>query len=206
MRFPAGRGTFSTPYTGGKRSHPPSGSRTAAAHAHKLRVVLHLREAVVRGHGARPVVEAAVLDALHPAADAAGEVMVMAGAADQESHLAVVTPQGVGGALVGQALEIAVDGCEAHALELAVELLRGHRAVGGAERLEDRLALFGSAAHGTQTIINLNYDPVRALSNRPRRSAVHAHRRRRADAARDRRRPARSLGRAPAAGLLRACR
>ena len=112
--------------------HPSGAGRAAAAHAHELRVVLDLGESVLCGHGARPVVEAAVLDALDAATDTAGEVVMVTAAADEERLLAVVAPERVGGPLVGQALKIAVHGREAHALEFAVKFLRRHGAIGRA--------------------------------------------------------------------------
>src|SRR3954464_10557170 len=90
--------------------------RAGPADADELRVVLHLGEAVLGRDLARPVVEAAVPHALHAAADAAREVMVVAGSADQERLLAVLATQRVRGPFFGQALEVAVDGREPDAV------------------------------------------------------------------------------------------
>src|SRR4051794_10266727 len=128
----------------------------AGTDAHKLGAVLDLGEAALARHGASPVVEPAVVDLLDAAAYTAGEVMVVAAPAEHERLLAVRAAQRVGRALVRQPLEVAVHGREADALELAVQLLRRHGAVGRAEGVEDRLALLGLAAHRTQTIVILN--------------------------------------------------
>src|SRR4051794_8521931 len=120
---------------------------TSGTEADKLGPVLDLREAVPGGDVARPVVEPAVAHLLHATAKAAGEVMMVPAAADQEGDLAVVAPQRVGITRIGQPLQVAVDGREPDALELAMELLRGHRPIGRAQRLEDRRSLLGSPAH-----------------------------------------------------------
>jgi hypothetical protein len=72
---------------------------------------------------------------------------MVATAADQKRDLPVVAPERVGIPLVRESLEVPVDGRQADALELTVQLLRGDRAVGCAQRVEDRLALLGSPAH-----------------------------------------------------------
>lgn len=87
--------------------------------------MLHVAEAVIRGHGGGQVVEPAVAHLLHPPAGVAGEVVVMPPAAEQKRLVAVLTPERVRHALAGQALEVAVDGGQAHSLDPAVELLRG---------------------------------------------------------------------------------
>ena len=56
--------------------------------------------------------------------------------------LAVVAAQRVGLALVGEALEVAVDGRESHAVEPAVQLLGGHGGVALAQGRDDSLSLF----------------------------------------------------------------
>ena len=109
--------------------------------------MLNLGEAVARCDVASPVVEPAVAHLLDAPAPAAGEVVMVTAAADQERDLSVVAPERVGVALVGQSLEVPVHGREADALQLTVELLRGDRAVGRAQCVEDRLALLGSPAH-----------------------------------------------------------
>ena len=118
-----------------------------AANPDKFCVMFDVAEAVFGGHRTRPVVEPAVAHALDPAADSARQVVVMALPADQERLFAVVAPERVRRALVGEPLEVAVDGREAYPLELAVQLLGRDRAVTVAEGVEDRLALFGSPAH-----------------------------------------------------------
>ena len=71
----------------------------------------------------------------------------MAALAQQERHLAAVAPQRVGRPFVREALEVAVDGREANAVELAVQLLRGDGAVGRAEGLEDLPSLLRPSSH-----------------------------------------------------------
>ena len=124
--------------------YPP---RASAADADELGAVLDLGEPVVPGHRAGPAVQLAVADLLDAAARAARQVVVVPAAAEHERQLAVLASQRVGGAFVGQPLEVAVDGCEAHAVELAVQLLRRDGSIGFAQRIEDRLALLGLAAH-----------------------------------------------------------
>ena len=119
----------------------------AGAQAHELGAMLDVHEAVAGGHGRGPVVEPAVAYLLHPAAAAAREVVMVAAAADQERLLAALAPERVRLALVGEALEVAVDGGEADTLEPPVQLLGRDRAIGAAKRVEDRLSLFGSPAH-----------------------------------------------------------
>src|SRR4051794_35769387 len=138
------------------RRRLPAPARAGRAHAHQLGPVLDLREAVLGRDRARPVVEPAVVDPLHAPADAARQVVVMAALAEQERLLAAVAPEGVGDPLLREPLEVAVDGREPDAVEVAVQLLRGHRAIRPAQGLEDRVSLLGLAAHETRTIINLN--------------------------------------------------
>ena len=80
----------------------------------------------------------------------------MAAAADEERLLAALAPERVGLALVGQALEVAVDGGEADPVEPPCS---SWAVTGRSERpegVEDGLALLGSPAHRPVTIINLN--------------------------------------------------
>ena len=109
--------------------------------------MLDLREAVTLRDLRGPIVQPAVADLLHAAANSAREVVMVPGFADQEGDLAVVAPEGVGVAGVSEALEVAVHGGEADTLEPGVQLLCGHRAVGRAQGVEDRLSLLGSPAH-----------------------------------------------------------
>src|SRR5204862_1655647 len=120
---------------------------TAGADADELRSVLDLREAVTGGHLPRPLVEPAVAHLLDAAAFAACEVMMVPRAADQEGDLAVVAPQRVGVAGIGQPLKVPVDGGQPDALEPRVQLLRRDRTIGRAQHVEDRLALLGPPAH-----------------------------------------------------------
>jgi hypothetical protein len=110
-------------------------------------VVLDLAESVLGGHRSRPFVEPAVAHLLDAAAHTAREVVMVTPLAEQERELSVLAAEGVGRAVVGQPLEVSVDGREAYVREPAVQLLRGHRAVGPPQGLEDRLALLGSPAH-----------------------------------------------------------
>ena len=100
------------------------------------------------GDVARPVLEPAVAHLLDPAALAAREVVMVAAAADEKGDLAVVAAQGIGIAFVRQALQVAIDGSEPDPVKLAMQLLRCHRAIGRVQRVEDRLPLLGSPAHG----------------------------------------------------------
>lgn len=109
--------------------------------------MFHLGEAVFARHARRPLVETAVAHLLDLPADAAGEVMVVTAAAEQERELAVLSAQRVGHTLVGQALEVAVDGGESDALESAVQLLSGEGGRAALEGLHDLHALLGSPAH-----------------------------------------------------------
>ena len=122
-------------------------ARTFGAHADELGPVLDLGEAVARRDLARPVAEPAVAHLLDAPAYAAGEVVMVPPAADQEGDLAVVATQGVGVAGVGEPLKVPVHGRQPDALELAVQLLRRDRPVGGTQRVEDRFSLLGSPAH-----------------------------------------------------------
>jgi hypothetical protein len=91
-------------------------------------------------------------------------MVMVAALADEERDLAVVAAQGVGIALVREPLEVAVDGREPDAVELAVQLLGGDRPVGAAQGLDDRVSLVCASAHSMQTIINLNYYANRAVA------------------------------------------
>ena len=128
-------------------SYSPLFAGTGRADAHQLRAVLDLREAVTGGDVAGPVVETAVAHLLDPPALAACEVVMVAAAAQQEGDLAVVAAQRVGIALVGEALQVAVDGRQANAVELPVQLLRCDRPRRPAQGIDDRLSLLCSPAH-----------------------------------------------------------
>jgi hypothetical protein len=141
-------GGFSAKLEPGRISYLPLfAGRAGGAEADELGVVVDLREAVPGRDLARPLVEAAVAHLLDAPAFAAGEVVMVPAAADQEGDLAVLTPQRVGVAGVGEPLQVAVDGGQPHALELAVELLGGHGTVRRGQGVDDRRTLLGSPAH-----------------------------------------------------------
>src|SRR3954453_15572734 len=96
--------------------------RAGRAQADELGGVLDLGEDMAVGHIPRPVVEAAVADLLDPPARATGQVVVMATSAQQKRLLPGVAPNRVRLALVSEALQVAVDGREAHSVEPFVKL------------------------------------------------------------------------------------
>lgn len=121
--------------------------RAVGAEPDQLGAVLDLREAVAIGHAPRPVVEAAVADLLDPPAGATRQMVVMAASTEQKRLFSGVAANRVGLALVGKALEVAVDGREADAVEPLVQLLRRDSGVAAPKLADDRRPLSGGPAH-----------------------------------------------------------
>src|SRR5699024_9160689 len=98
------------------------GSAAGRAEAEDLDGVVDLAEAVLGGRPLRPRLDGGALDLLDPAAGPAHQVVVVPGAAPAVEQLAVLVAQGVELVLVGEDLQVAVDGGQADRLPPGAQL------------------------------------------------------------------------------------
>ena len=120
--------------------------------------MLDISKSVCRRDRIHPRLDLGLLDLRGEAALAAHQVMmVVVRCARAVQGLAVGGTQCVDAAVVREALERAVHGCQAHALPLDMEIfedLLGAAEVGEAGQLiEDRLTLFRHALHGVPFVM-----------------------------------------------------
>ena len=108
--------------------------------------MLDFGEAVGGADLLHPGFDGVLFDLLGAPAFAAHEVMVVTGVrAEPEEGFALGRSEDVDALLVGEGLEVAVDGRKADAIEPLVQLLRAERGVGGGKRSDDRGLLCGRA-------------------------------------------------------------
>jgi hypothetical protein len=127
-----------------------SGTSTVGAQAEQFDRVTDVGETSLGGDLFGPPLDGAALDLHAPAADTAGEVMVVrVAAAAAVQRLAAGIPDGVYLAVLAEYLQMAVDSCEAHMLaataQFRVNLLSAAETRQAVQHSGQRLGLPGTA-------------------------------------------------------------